>query len=176
MGHTISVGDTVAFLDAEGKAVVKAVLNTSQLLIETEDGFEETVAINAVIKLGSGAFGKADVGYVPQKQEPRKQHAVQKKKSTVDGLLWEIDLHIEVLLDYHRNMSNYEIIQYQLRYCEFTLLKAQKNKVQKLVVIHGKGEGVLKEEVYVLARQHDLHIREADFRRYGGGASEIVFY
>lgn len=175
MGDAILVGDTVAFLDAEGTATVKEVLNASQLLVETEEGFEETVALKAVIKLGKDAFGKDNVGFVPQKKEPKKQKAVQKRKEAA-GLLWEVDLHIEVLLDYHRNMSNYEIVQYQLRHCEFTLLKAQKNKVQKLVVIHGKGEGVLKEEVYVLARKHELHIREADFRRYGGGASEIVFY
>lgn len=172
----ISVGDSVAFLDTEGKATVKQVLSPVQLLVETEEGFEETISLKSVIKLGRDAFRKENVGFVPNKEEPKKKKQSVQKKKTTEALLWEVDLHIEVLLDYYRNMGNYEIVQHQLRHCEFTLLKAQKNKVQRLVVIHGKGEGVLKEEVYSLARKHDLHIREADFKRYGGGASEIVFY
>ena len=40
--------------------------------------------------------------------------------------VWEVDLHIGYLVINHRNLSNYEIIQIQIRHCEFTIKKAIK--------------------------------------------------
>ena len=55
------------------------------------------------------------------------------------------DLHIGMVKN-HRNLSNYEIIQIQIRHCEFTIEKAINNNVSKLIVIHGIGEGVLEKK------------------------------
>ena len=56
------------------------------------------------------------------------------------------------------------------RQLEFALSK----RIQKVVFIHGVGQGVLKAELRTLFRRYDhLKVREADYRSYGLGATEI---
>ena len=86
---------------------------------------------------------------------------ISKRHKKNNGIVWEIDLHIERLVENHRNLSNYEIVQIQIRHCEFTIEKAIKNNVSRLVVIHGKGEGVLKEEVRQLLKKYQV-AKDAD--------------
>ena len=54
--------------------------------------------------------------------------------------------------------------------------KAIKNNVRKLVVIHGKGEGVLKEEVRKLLKKFPVEVMDADYQIYGLGATEVRFF
>ena len=47
-------------------------------------------------------------------------------------------------------------------------------KIQRIVFIHGVGEGVLKLEMeYVLKRYEDLTYYDADYQKYGFGATEV---
>ena len=94
----------------------------------------------------------------------------------INGDFWEVDLHIEHLVDNQRNMTNYEIVQIQIRHCNFTIEKAIKNNLRKLVIIHGKGEGVLKEEVRKLLKKYPVEVIDADYRIYGLGATEVRFF
>ena len=99
-----------------------------------------------------------------------------KRHKKNNGIVWEVDLHIEHLVDKHKSLSNYEIVQIQIRHCEFTIEKAIKNNVSRLIVIHGKGEGVLKEEVRKLLKKYPVEEMDADYRIYGLGATEIRFF
>jgi hypothetical protein len=89
----------------------------------------------------------------------------------------EIDLHIEELLDDYSNMSNAEIIHVQLTYFQNALDKAINEHFKKLIVIHGVGNGRLKQEVRALiAASTALKYYDASYARYGFGATEIVFF
>lgn len=88
----------------------------------------------------------------------------------------EIDLHIEELLDDYSNMSNAEIIQVQLTYFQNALDKAINDHLRRLIVIHGVGNGRLKQEVRTLLDIHALKYYDASYARYGFGATEIAFY
>lgn len=54
----------------------------------------------------------------------------------------EIDLHAHELLDSTAGMSNGEILNYQLDVFRKTLEEYKSKKGQKIVFIHGKGDGV----------------------------------
>ena len=86
----------------------------------------------------------------------------------------EVDLHIEQLIPNSRGMSNYDILTCQLEAVKRQLAFAKSKKIQRIVFIHGVGEGVLKLELeYVLRRYEDLTYYDADYQKYGFGATEV---
>ncbi len=88
--------------------------------------------------------------------------------------VWEIDLHIESLLDSHAGMSNQEILNYQLKEFQSFFKRAKQHHIRKLIIIHGVGEGILKDEVRAfLVNKHGIEYYDADFREYGKGATAI---
>ena len=49
-----------------------------------------------------------------------------------------------------------------------------KKRIQKVVFIHGVGEGVLKQEVRSILTSHgNIEFWDADFREYGSGATHV---
>ena len=95
---------------------------------------------------------------------------------------FEIDLHIEELLDDHSFMTNHEILTKQMNSCRQFIQRAITANMNRVVIIHGKGEGVLKSEIisYLskLKNHHDFNIEffEAPYTEYGmGGATEVRF-
>ena len=54
---------------------------------------------------------------------------------------------------------------------------AIRNGKRKLIVIHGVGEGVLREEVRRMLQYYDtVQFHDADMRRYGVGATEVIIH
>jgi len=88
----------------------------------------------------------------------------------------EVDLHIDELLDTTAGLSNAAMLQCQLdKFHE--VLDANKNrKGQKIVFIHGKGEGVLRKEIEKLlkTRYKAYYFQDASFREYGFGATMVT--
>lgn len=87
----------------------------------------------------------------------------------------EIDLHIEEIIDDYENLSNGEILEIQLGRFETALDTALLSKVQKIVFIHGVGNGKLKYElIKKLERKYpQLKYQDASFREYGYGATMV---
>lgn len=87
----------------------------------------------------------------------------------------EIDLHIEELLENYSGMNNAEIIQVQLKHFQKALDTAINNHYKRLIVIHGVGNGRLKQEVRnILLASKSLKFYDASYSRYGFGATEIA--
>ena len=88
-----------------------------------------------------------------------------------------VDLHIEKLSDNPKELSNYEILSLQLKtfekYFELALLHRQR----ELIVIHGVGEGKLRDEVHdILRLKKELKSFVNQYHPlYGFGATEIFF-
>jgi dsDNA-specific endonuclease/ATPase MutS2 len=54
---------------------------------------------------------------------------------------------------------------------------AIKKRIQKIVFIHGVGEGVLRTELEtMLGRYDNLKFYDADYRQYGVGATEVYIF
>ena len=74
-------------------------------------------------------------------------------------------------------MSNYDMLNLQLEIAKRQLDFAIKQRMLKMVFIHGVGEGVLKMELYTLLRRYDnLQFYDADFKTYGFGATEVRLF
>jgi hypothetical protein len=88
-----------------------------------------------------------------------------------------IDLHIEKLANDWQQLSNYEILDIQLRtfekYYELALAHVQSS----LIVVHGVGEGRLRDEIHDrlrLKKEVRSFVNQYD-SRFGYGATEIFF-
>ena len=54
---------------------------------------------------------------------------------------------------------------------------AIKKRIQKVVFIHGVGEGILKEELqYLFKKYENLKFYDADYQKYGLGATEVYIF
>ena len=87
-----------------------------------------------------------------------------------------IDLHADALLETTAGMSAADILDYQLDVFRKTLEQYKAKKGQKLIFIHGKGEGVLRHSLI-----HELNYKyrqypyqDASFQEYGYGATQVT--
>jgi len=88
----------------------------------------------------------------------------------------EIDLHAHELLDSTAGMSNGEILNYQLDVFRKTLEEYKSKKGQKIVFIHGKGDGVLRKAILqeLKYKYKNYQSQDASFREYGFGATMVT--
>ena len=98
------------------------------------------------------------------------------KRKKVESDVIEIDLHIHELLDSTAGMSSGDIFKYQMSTFAKIMKEHERSKRQKLVFIHGKGEGVLRraleKELRTTYKQH-IH-QDASFCEYGFGAIMVI--
>lgn len=87
-----------------------------------------------------------------------------------------VDLHINALLDSTRGMSNADILNYQIDTFRKTMDANLGNIGKKIVFIHGKGEGVLRQALMKeLNYRYKAHsVQDASFREYGYGATQVT--
>ena len=97
------------------------------------------------------------------------------KKEKKDDIL-EIDLHIDKLLDDTTGMQPKDILDYQVSKFRQVMDANKKSKGLKIVFIHGKGEGVLRKELWkkLTLEYPSCDKQDASFLRYGFGATMVT--
>ena len=179
MTQKFEVGDKVAVLDDDISGAVIKVEN-NEISVETTDNFVMTFFVNELVKLQNTSelnnlFSSKSISEVlKDKTEPIKRSFTKEKKSKKEEFVMEVDLHIEKLVQNFRGMSNFDILNMQMDTVKHKLEFAIKNRLPKMVLIHGVGEGVLKSEIeFFLSRYDNVVFQEANFQKYGFGATEV---
>lgn len=112
-----------------------------------------------------------------QKQhvDDAKPKVIAKKGGVKNGII-EVDLHIHELLDDTRGMSNGEMLNYQLDKFREVMNQYRNKREQRIVFIHGKGDGVLRKAILdELKRKYpDCRHQDASFQEYGFGATMVT--
>ena len=100
---------------------------------------------------------------------------VVKRRQPTDGVL-EVDLHIHELVDNTRGLSPADMLNLQVDEFRRVMDSNLKNKGLKIVFIHGKGEGVLRQALMKeLNHRYKGHqVQDASFREYGYGATQVT--
>lgn len=100
---------------------------------------------------------------------------ISKPKQQANEII-EIDLHINALLDNTAGMSNGEMLEYQLDTFRKVLNDNRNNKGQRIVFIHGKGEGTLRRAILdeLRTKYKEYNCQDASFREYGFGATMVT--
>jgi len=88
----------------------------------------------------------------------------------------EIDLHIDELIDTTAGLEASDILDYQLTKFRQVMDENKNKKGQKIVFIHGKGNGVLKNAILdeLKAKFKNAYYQDASFREYGFGATMVT--
>lgn len=99
---------------------------------------------------------------------------VQKKQPKEGPMV--VDLHINELIDNTNGLSNADILNYQVDAFRKAMDENLRNHGKKIVFIHGKGEGILRQalmkELNYRYKGHD--VQDASFREYGYGATQVT--
>lgn len=171
-------GDKVSVLDDAIDGVVVEVKG-HVVTIETSNGFNLTYKNSELIKIGSGnamnfSFNKSQV--IREKEVTKPNYINIEKKNKKELPVPEFDLHIEKLVKNYKSMSNYAILNTQIETAKRHIEFAIRNRIPKIVFIHGVGEGVLKSDLnFLLGRYDTIVFQDANYQKYGQGATEVYF-
>lgn len=171
-------GDKVSVLDDAIDGVVVDVKG-SDITIETTDGFNLTFKSNELIKIENGSamnysFNKSQI--LGEKEVAKPNYSNKEKKNKKELPVPEFDLHIEKLVKNHKALSNYDILTKQIDTAKYHIEFAIKNRIPKIVFIHGVGEGILKSDLdFLLGRYDNIVFQDANYQKYGQGATEVYF-
>ena len=110
-----------------------------------------------------------------QKRSSEEQNTLQKKQPVKQEIV-EVDLHASELLDTTAGMGNAEILNYQLDKFREVMEQYKGKRGQKIVFIHGKGDGVLRKAVIdeLKHKYKQCMYQDASFREYGYGATLVT--
>jgi preprotein translocase subunit YajC len=171
MTKNIKKGDRVELIDDILEGTVSKV-NGDSVLVEFDDGFEqeflsEELIISKPLNINlDKTLIKESILPIQKKTKPKKELYTP-----------EIDLHIHELIDDASRLSNFDILNIQLSKANGFIDWAIKKRFKKIILIHGVGQGVLKEELKTLLRRYDnLEFYDADYQKYGLGATEVKLY
>ncbi|MFR9165518.1 MAG: DUF2027 domain-containing protein [Dysgonomonas sp.] len=110
-----------------------------------------------------------------QKENPKreKRQRIEKKESSP---ILEVDLHIDELLDNTNGLEPKDLLEYQLKKFNEVMNENLKKKGQKIVFIHGKGNGTLKNALLneLKTKYKNIYYQDASFREYGFGATMVT--
>lgn len=175
-----SKGDKVSVLDDAIDGTVVSVKNT-EVTIETTEGFMMTFFVGELIKINNTSdlysnTGSHNLNQVKKEKEiPQPRSFVKEKKSSREIPAPEFDLHIEKLVKNFKGMSNYDILTLQTETAQRHIDFAIRNRIPKIVFIHGVGEGILKAELdFLIGRYDNIICRDANYQKYGLGATELL--
>lgn len=176
MNKKFRIGDRVEVLDDTVKGVVSRV-GEPLITVRTEEGFDFEYPPSKLLLRSPETLKSHEIPPVAisdgEARPPEKKRSRKRSKPIPP----EIDLHIHQLRDSTQGMSNFEMVQLQLATAKKALDLAIERKTPRIIFIHGVGTGVLKQELRALLRTYDhLSIYDADFSKYGRGATEVRIY
>jgi dsDNA-specific endonuclease/ATPase MutS2 len=177
--NMIKRGDKVETID---DVIRGTVIGTSgdQVTIATEDGFELKFLESELVLVSDSSdirVSNLEAAQAKTEKETKKKKPPSVKPKERNAPKMEVDLHIHQLVSSTRHMTKHEMLNIQMDTAKRQLDFAIRKRIQKVVFIHGVGEGVLKEELkYLFRRYENIKYYDADYQKYGMGATEIYIY
>ncbi|MDO4781869.1 MAG: DNA mismatch repair protein MutS [Capnocytophaga felis] len=173
----MEIGDLVEVIDdtIQGK-IVK--INKNKITILTREGFELSFDKSEVVKIEKENNLKINFFDLDNdsllKNAEKKKKVIPKKEKKIPPM--EVDLHIHQLVASIKNMTNHEMLTLQIETARKQLEFAIEKRIQRIVFIHGVGEGVLRTELEYLLGRYNVKFYDAEYSKYGVGATEVYIF
>ncbi len=177
----MKIGQKVAVIDDSFSGIVVKIKGDI-VTIRTSDDFELDFSQSEIVvmdgSLSNKNLFKTEFSVVLSEKEQSQAKKVNKPK--VKGKQqppMEVDLHSHQLISNSKHLHAYDILALQIDTAKRKLEFAMAKRIQRVVFIHGVGEGVLRSELEFLFRHYDnLKFYDADYQKYGMGATEVYIF
>ena len=177
------IGDKVSVLDDVISGVVVE-LKGDKIVIEGSDGFPFEYYANEIVLVKQKQSELSKFSDISNEDLAQKMNEITpKKKSQFKSDLkpekeppMEVDLHIHQLTTSSRGLDKYDMLNLQIDTAKTKLEFAIRNRISKVIFIHGVGAGVLKTELSYLFNNYHVNSYAASFKKYGLGATEVYIY
>lgn len=174
---SFEVGDRVSLLDDSSQAYVLELCADGWVRIEMDDDFRTELRVKASQLAPCGHIQT----YRPNKIK-QKDFAIEGKTTPMMPKLaqqslnkqpLEVDLHVEKLQI--RNLASEHVLEIQLAKAKEVLTENKNKRGLKIILIHGNGKGILRNELLKLLKKNfsTYKITDASMQKYGTGAIEV---
>tara|TARA_B100000767_G_scaffold226409_1_gene216047 strand:+ start:2511 stop:3059 length:549 start_codon:yes stop_codon:yes gene_type:complete len=178
----MKIGDKVSVLDEDISGEITGITKNEITIIDS-DGFEYQYLEKELVydsnDFSDLTISLQNISEIISEKEQKKNKNIPKVKSKDRSIPpMEVDLHIHQLVPKTRGLDNFEMLNIQLDTARYKITFAISKKIQRIVFIHGVGEGVLRYELHRLLKEYDgqLKFYDADYQKYGIGATEVYLF
>jgi dsDNA-specific endonuclease/ATPase MutS2 len=179
----VQVKDKVRFVNEKGEGTVTRI-EGKNVFVDV-DGFEYPMPLHEIIVV-DGDTTKVhtkvpDFDSLKSSFEVKVDVLVEVKRTLFDRKnhkgIPEIDLHTTSFLKNENKYQAHEIFEMQMELVKHAVREAFDKKLQRIVLIHGKGEGVLKSQIWSwLKAQNNIEFWDAPLKHYQGGATQVKLF
>lgn len=160
-------GDKVSVLDDDLRGIIIAI-DKEKVKIEDEYGFAHCLDKNKIIVQNENFYEEISV---VKKNEESQQKSKRHQKNEL-----KLDLHFDQLVDFPERYEAWERSFIQKEKLVQTLDFCKANKIKRLEVIHGLGDGILQEMVYEVLRGYaGIDFEENEFFKHSSASVDIFF-
>jgi len=173
------MGTRVHILDQEDSGMILKFYEDKTADVEFEDLFVKRLPLAELFIYDKQKAKKiedsiASASLMDIGEESTYKNPQQALKDRKDSGVWEVDLHVQELIDNSHGMMKHEIVQLQLDTFSKKLDEAIDRDMKKVIFIHGRGEGRLRTAIReIVTRYSNCECLDADYQRYGVGATEV---
>ena len=178
----MKIGDKVSVLDEDISGEITGI-SKNEITIIDSDGFEYQYLEKELVydsnDFSDLTISLQNISEIISEKEQKKNKNIPKVKSKDRSFPpMEVDLHIHQLVPKTRGLDNFEMLNIQLDTARYKITFAISKKIQRIVFIHGVGEGVLRYELHRLLKEYEdqLKFYDADYQKYGIGATEVYLF
>lgn len=167
----LKVGDKVIFKKEKDHGKIVMLIGDFKAIVLNSEGFKVPVLIDDLIipnKDNQELEKYQEQDFIEDNNE--KIIKTQSKKQKKPSRRKEIDLHVDPLIKEYNKLSNSEIISLQMKHCEIILNNSLDTHIEELIIIHGIGLGVLKQNVHDLLTEYNLRF----FLSRDGGSTIVL--
>lgn len=182
------VGDKVRFLNEVGEGLITEITDTNQIMVLTDLGMDLPFEEHELLKVNEDntvSYKRKETSHEvdePNSKQPIKNlnklqpYIKEFNYHKGSNKVLEIDLHIEELTATPQLLKNHEKLEMQLQHFRECLEHAFILKINRLVFIHGVGEGILKNKIrtYLREKHTEIEVLDGNMQKYGFGATEII--
>jgi len=167
----MKVGDLVSFLDESGEGEIIEI-DGNTILVDVQ-GFHKSYDISKIIKREQGIEAQ-----IINSRVINKDASVSRKvKRAVDSEVFVVDLHASAIPNFRNQLKGHNILLFQMETAKNHLKAARKNRLKKMIFIHGNGSGTLKYQLEQwLNSLSYISYQDASYKSFGQGAIEVKLY